>query len=112
MTSTLVDHRPPPVRIRRSAEQWQSLLEQYERSGLSQAAFCQQEGLAIATFSKWLARSRHSELNPTKPAASTPAPFVEVQRSPAEQAPLAPPDSPVMIRLDLGAGIVLEVSRA
>ena len=115
MTSTLIDHRLSSVRKRRSPEQWQVLFEQYERSGLSQAAFCQQEGLAIATFSKWLARLRSSDV--AKPVASTPTAFVEVQRSPVEQSSLSAPtlpasDSPVMIRLELGAGIVLKVSRA
>ena len=52
MTSTLINHGQPARRIRRSADQWRALFAQYESSGLSQAAFCEQEGLAIATFTK------------------------------------------------------------
>ena len=43
-------------RIHRSPEQWQALLNQYEASGLSQRAFCQQAGLSYGTFSRWRRR--------------------------------------------------------
>lgn len=36
-----------------SAQQWQQIMDNYSRSGLNQKAFCQQEGLAMSTFSKW-----------------------------------------------------------
>ena len=39
--------------VRRSAAQWQALLEAYERSGLSQRTFCQQQGLALSSFVRW-----------------------------------------------------------
>ena len=34
--------------VRRSAAQWQAVLEAYERSGLSQRTFYQQQGLALS----------------------------------------------------------------
>ncbi len=105
MTSTLINHGQPVRRIRRSAEQWHELFTEYEASGLSQSAFCQQRGLAIATFSKWLARLRDSGELVRTPSSG----FVEVQRSNVGSAP--PTSSPMTIRLDLGAGMTLEISR-
>ena len=37
---------------------WPALLEAYEGSGLSQAQFCMQHGVAVWTFKKHLHRSR------------------------------------------------------
>ena len=34
-------------------QQWQQIMTNYSRSGLSQKVFCKQEGLAMSTFSKW-----------------------------------------------------------
>ena len=39
--------------IRRSAEQWQEILQRFEHSGQTQPAFCAAEGLALSTFSLW-----------------------------------------------------------
>ena len=39
--------------IRRSAEQWQEILQRFEHSGQTQAAFCAAEGLALSTFTLW-----------------------------------------------------------
>ena len=49
MKSATTPHR----HVRRSAAQWQALLEAYERSGLSQRTFCQQQGLAYSSFVRW-----------------------------------------------------------
>lgn len=69
-------------RIHRSPEQWQALLDQYEASGLSQQAFCQQTGLSYGTFSRWRRR-----LLCDRPLAETagdaPELFVEVANHPA-----------------------------
>ncbi len=39
---------------RRSRQQWQQLIEAQQSSGLSQKAYCQQEGLSIGSFSNEL----------------------------------------------------------
>ena len=39
--------------VRRSPEQWQDIIEQQKNSGLSQAAFCKNNGLCLATFANW-----------------------------------------------------------
>ncbi len=37
-------------RIRRTNEAWRELIRQQEQSGMSPAAFCEQQGLSIKTF--------------------------------------------------------------
>jgi transposase-like protein len=43
---------------RRSAAEWREILERYEGSGLSQAAFCQEAGVAPSTFQVWRRKLR------------------------------------------------------
>lgn len=40
-------------KVRRSAEEWKTLLASYEASGLSQESFCARESLALSTFGRW-----------------------------------------------------------
>ena len=52
--------------IRRSAEQWQEILQRFEHCSQTQAAFCAGEGLALSTFTLWrrkLDRSRNMITN-------------------------------------------------
>ena len=39
--------------IRRSAEQWQEILQRFEHCSQTQAAFCAAEELALSTFTLW-----------------------------------------------------------
>ena len=41
------------TKIRRTAEQWQTIMSAFSNSALTQEAFCAQESLAMSTFSKW-----------------------------------------------------------
>lgn len=69
------------------------LPEQWRQSGLSQRAFCEREGLRLATFSYW----RRKELQAPNPSSTPSAPppaakaFTEVRvepdRRPAADAP-------------------------
>jgi hypothetical protein len=43
-------------RVRRSASEWEQILERQEASGLSQLAFCRQEGISPASFAQRRAR--------------------------------------------------------
>jgi len=38
---------------RKSAQQWQQIIQQQEDSPLSQRDYCQQQGLSYASFAKW-----------------------------------------------------------
>ncbi len=42
----------------RGASEWSSILERYDQSGLTQAAFCAREGLRFGTLVAWLGRRR------------------------------------------------------
>jgi len=37
----------------RSREQWQRLVEEWERSELTQAAFCRQKGISVGSLQRW-----------------------------------------------------------
>ena len=41
-----------PKRVRRSHEQWQEIVEQYQSSELSAPKFCAEHGISYASFSK------------------------------------------------------------
>ena len=43
-------------RVRRTESEWRSILVRYERSGLSESAFCRKSKLSRGTFMKWKRR--------------------------------------------------------
>ncbi len=43
-------------RVRRTESEWRSILARYERSGLSESAFCREVKLSRSTFMKWKRR--------------------------------------------------------
>lgn len=43
-------------RVRRTESEWRTIMARYERSGLSESAFCRRSKLARATFVKWKGR--------------------------------------------------------
>ena len=93
-----------------SADQWQQIMDHYHRSGLNQKTFCQQEGLAMSTFSKW--RKQLGLVN-NRPAVDTPADFRPLMSSPPLTVTAAdeqPRDHGHWdIELTLGAGIILRL---
>lgn len=50
--------KPRHYRRRRSAQQWEEMMERYERSGMSVAEFCAKEGVVLSTFHRWRAQLR------------------------------------------------------
>ncbi len=38
---------------RRSRRQWQRLVEDWERSELTQAAYCHQKGISVGSLQRW-----------------------------------------------------------
>jgi len=53
------------------------MIEQFRRSGLTRAAFCQQRGIPLATLSWWLAKAKRTSHLPV------PVVFSEVMLPPA-----------------------------
>ena len=95
-----------PVKVtrrHRSAAEWQELIAVQERSGLSQEAFCKGEGVSPMSLSNWRRRLRARGDEARIEQASA---FIEIGNG------TRPLDGGVKVRLELGAGIVLELSRA
>jgi len=93
-------------RPRRTADQWQTLIEQQVASGQSQEAFCIAHDLGLSTFKRWKKRLESGPWAAESPATPTAALF----------APLpAPKDSSDAsgwtIELDLGDGVCLRLCR-
>ena len=80
-------------KVRRSEAEWSKIISTYRKSGLSQVAFCEQQGIAKSSFSKWCRRLR----------ASVPAKddFIEVKA----------PESCWDFEFDLGNDVVIRMRR-
>lgn len=92
---------------RRSKTQWQQLIEAQQSSGLSQQAFCQQEGLSLATFSSWRRKLKEDA------ALSITATDIKHFSDPWVELPSsAVANDPWRIELDLGNGVCLRLSQA
>lgn len=87
------------IQQRRGAAERQRLLDQYERSGLSQKAFCARHGVALSTLQYWRRRARE--------AGQEPAPsFVEVAQIAGTARSLS---GGAMVVIELAGGVRLEV---
>lgn len=89
---------------RRGRAAWQTLVEQWQGSGLSQVEFCRRHGLVLTTFRWWCTRMRcegETLLRPEAPAST--AGFVAVRVAAAE------PTGEVPLELDLPGGVRLRV---
>lgn len=91
--------RPP---VRRSRKQWQSLIDEQQRSRLTQVVFCQQNKLAVSSFCNW--KRRLSENTEDKQPAEG-----NTWLSLPEQ--LFSPSGNWKIELDLGDGICLRLNQ-
>lgn len=90
-------------RIHRSPEQWQSLVDQFEQSGLSQRTFCQQNSLAYGTFARWRRRLLGSNANSDHQANPE---FIELLKGPQHRDKTA-----WDVELQLGESITLRLRR-
>ena len=75
---------------------WQSVVERFRGSGLSQKRFCETEGVALSTFSYWMKKAAAN-------TESGSARFVELDFLSA--VPLA--ESPPELVVELPLGVVL-----
>ncbi|MBP6816903.1 MAG: hypothetical protein KA169_18585 [Burkholderiaceae bacterium] len=93
-------------RIRRSPEQWQAIVAAQAASGLNLSAYCRTSGLCAVTLAKWRKRLIGELGTPMAANAAPPPSFIELAH------PHRPLDAGIKVRIELGAGIVLELSRA
>lgn len=96
----------PTRRVRRTRGQWQQIIGEYENANLTQKEFCAKHNLGSVSFSKWYHRLRQNQ----------DAGFVALvapDALPSKQAPVAVEmTSGLEVRLELGDGLVLHLSRA
>ncbi|WP_297463136.1 hypothetical protein [Ferrovum sp.] len=93
-----------PQRQRRSQEEWRQLVAQFHESGLSRQQFCQSQGVSLARLEKWdIFFRRESHI-------LHPSPFMDLGT--IGPAAVAAPSSRLEVRLDLGGGMVMTLSRA
>ena len=88
---------------RRSARQWQELVDQQLASGLSAPHFCKENNLGYPSFSAWRKRLTQS----TEDASVSPA-FVELT-TPQKQTTSNP--GAWKVELDLGSGMCLRIAQ-
>ena len=93
------------ARVNRSPAQWQAVIDQHQQSGLTQEAFCKAHGVSSTALAKWRQRLGAGGKQTRVIKAKAPA-FVEIAPPPRVA------DAGMKVRLDLGAGIVLELTRA
>ena len=88
---------------RRSIIEWQSVLEQFETSGLSVTAFCAERGIGSASFYQWRKRLSVSEATE---APNETSPFIDVSALAAQAT-----SAPWLVELELGNGFILRLNR-
>lgn len=88
--------------IRRSRDQWKSLIEEQRQSKLTQAQFCQQNNLAVSSFSNWKRRLSQKEATHQSEQDNTWLSLPEQLFSSSNN---------WHIELDLGGGICLRFSQ-
>lgn len=94
-------------RRRRGASEWSGLLSRFAASGLSVAAFCEQEGISTASFYRWRGLLGGA-IERSEVVADAPMPaFVDLGALGSPR----PAGGRLEIRLDLGGGLVLSLVR-
>jgi putative transposase len=91
-------------RIFRSPDQWQTFVDQFEASGLTQRAFCQQTGISYGTFSRWRRQLKVVHDQPPR-ALQTSDLFVEVSADATSTSATPAWD----VELQLGRDVVLRL---
>jgi len=90
---------------RRTAEQWQHLVDQQIHSGLSGAAFCKAEGIKYQSFMNW-----RTKLTQPEDTRSSEPQFIELTEAEPEALHQAC-SSQWLIELDLAPGVQLRIAR-
>lgn len=90
-------------RQRRSRAQWQALLARFESAGVSVAEFCAREAISEASLYRWRGLLQASDAEDAAPITGR---FVDLGALSSGAG-----SSRLEIRLDLGDGVVLHLSR-
>jgi len=90
---------------RRSAEQWQALVDQWQRSGQSAKQFCKEQGLGYASFCQWRRRLTQAD-EPASNSSPVESSFIDLASIGPSQA------SGWRIVLSLGNGVELTLNQS
>ncbi len=90
-------------RIRRSEAEWREIFARYEKSGLSELAFCRRSKIARKTFRAWRRRLAAPPRRPAKPRAA----FVEWAPPFVPRAAEGSSQAGSAFELELPGGVVL-----
>lgn len=101
MTQRKYTHRTP--------EQWQDHLHHQKESGLTIAAYCQQQGLAVSNFYSWRKKSLRADSDSTNKAQEHSAAWVAVTPEPTIIDSTPPTDASTDITLTLPGNIQLTI---
>lgn len=92
-------------RPHRPAADWQALISQWQTSGLSAPAFCEQHNIGYASFCQW--RQRCRSMDGVGTPAATPATFIDLGALSAGNSGIGQ----WHIVLSLGNGVELRLSQ-
>lgn len=107
-------------RRRLGADAWRAILERFSRSDLTVQAFCQQEGVSVASFYLWRSKLAGSQ-GRSRPARAVvtgqpKADFLDLgtltTRTPEALPPAEIASRCFELRLDLGGGLQLHLVRS
>jgi hypothetical protein len=87
--------------MRKSSTDWPALLEQHKASGLSQKAFCRQEGVALSTFTYWMKKTNG------KASHNKRGNFIELDLLGESGPAAAPADGRIDLIVELPCGVVM-----
>ena len=92
-------------RVKTPAARRESLLDEFERSGLSGAKFAALTGIKYQTFAAWALRRRKQNAVPAKVPAppADPVRWLEAVMAPVSTNPGSPRPTPVILQLPGGA---------
>ena len=88
-------------RVRKSAEQWSELVDQFDSSEDSMESFCQRQNVAMSTFQRWrsmIRRSKNLDTHDPDPA------FTRVTGAAAPRATI-----PTVVTLQIGGLITVTI---
>ena len=105
---------------RRRDSQFQQQQQRFETSGKTAVAFCKDEGVALSTFYQRRARVKKQGQTRETGMAKRTATFIDAGalvvapavRAMAHSSSARECDARVEVRIDLGGGVVLQVSRS
>ena len=104
--------KPTSTRQRRTPEQWQAIIDQWQSSGISAPKFCAAHNITYSNFCQWRNRLKsNTELNhdhhvPATPVSNSNLGFIDITSLQSHDT-----ISPWRIVLKLGDGMELVLSR-